>query len=575
MNQEENAMIINTNEIRNGQIMVADVCIIGSGAAGIAIALQFIGTSKRVVVLTGGKRRETLKNRSLYKGVVEPKGTHEDLREKRRRAYGGSTLDWGGRCIPFDAIDFEKRDHVPFSGWPIDYDEVAKHYPRAMALCKAGEFNFKAPTTFPNTPKEILTGLDNEDIHSNALERWSTPVNFAKDYGKELAAAPNIKVLVNAHATGIDTAERKSSVSAISARAGEKDFEVVAHHYVLAAGAIENARILLASKNGHHPNGIGNEKDVVGRYYMCHHDGFFGAVAPKDRKSILYDFETDKDGVGCRRRWVITAKAQRERKMGNAVMFLHSLHNDEKEQDPLFSLISTVKWLRNFITPRTGETRLALWKNDKKMLLWHLKVVLSKIWGQLPQLIHLSGLRFKKRRLPFILKSVNSEQLGLYFQTEQVPHPDSRITLAPDRVDAHGMPLAKVQMAFNDMDVKTVVESYLLFKEQYLKNVEGEIHVDLKALDQFVRDSFNNFSSGSHQMGTTRMAADDNFGVVNADCRVHGMENLYVAGASVFPTGSHANPTLTIVALALRLAEHLIETDPVTRSKNQNQQVLS
>lgn len=550
-------MIIHPDQLEENTLIEADICIIGGGPAGISIALELQSANKKIVLLAGGIERETVANQDLNKGYIIPKGSHEPLEENRRRAFGGASIVWGGRCIPFDPIDFTERSWIPYSGWPFSYNELEPFYVRAMELCKAGYFNFNALDVFPTHQKEIIEGIDNEDIVSHKLERWSPPVNFAKDYYEILSNSENISVFLDTHLTKINTEVEKESVSSIDGIARNKKLTVKAKRYVLACGGIENPRLLLASRNKFHPNGIGNDYDVVGRYYMAHLNGTFAEVAPSNRKSILFDFEKDNEGVYCRRRWWITGKAQEEKKIGNGIFFLQQAKNQEGHRDALFSAVFIAKFLLSTIKERSLKKAKFKWAREKEEVFSHSRIILKHGWKQIPTLFKLARKRFNKRRLPFVLPSVNSDSLGLYFQTEQVPNPESRVTISENETDGLGVPRAIVKIAFTEIDKKTVIEAHKIFVQRYLQPKIGSIKYNEGELLKFIEKGIANFNSAAHHLGTTRISQDPKLGVVDSNCKVHGISNLFIAGSSVFPTGGHANPTLTIIALSVKLAEFL------------------
>ena len=551
-------MIYNDDELVNGEIIEADICIVGSGAAGITLAMEFQNTNLKIVIVTGGDYRETIANQELNKGIVFPKGSHEPLEENRRRAFGGSTIAWGGRCIPLDASDFEIKEWIPYSGWPISYESLIPFYKKSMDLCKAGQFDFNSYTSFSNSKhQEIIHGIDNDELNSTSLERWSPPVNFSKEYQHILSGCSNLWVLLNAHVTNIETNNRKESVSSVSVIANGKGIQIHAKKYILACGGIENPRLLLSSVNSFHPNGIGNDHDVVGRYYMAHFAGIHIEVSPNDRKNMVFDFEKDSEGVDCRRRWRVTEKGQHNKKIGAAIFYLHNAKNQEGHRDALFSIVFISKFLLSLSKSHSLQKAKISWHKEKDEVIIHGKNILRNGWSEIPRVFKIAVKRLNKRRLPFVLPSVNSKSFGLYFQTEHMPNPESRITVTKTEVDSMGLPKAIVKVAFSEMDRKTILEAHEIFVERFQYAQAGEFKFDREELSKFIDEKVRHFNSGAHHLGTTRIAEDPKFGVVDADCKVHCMENLFIAGSSVFPTGGHANPTLTIVALAVRLSEHL------------------
>ena len=548
-------MIINPDEVKSD--LACDLCIVGGGPLAITIALKLASTGKKIIVLAGGGWNETAVNQDLNRGIVNPAGSHEPLEENRRRQFGGATTVWGGRCIPFDPIDFEERAWIPYSGWPFSYKELEPFYVKAMELCQAGEFEFSAGKVFGSGKPEIIPGLDTDDIRSDKLERWSTPVNFAREYREALSSSTNINVILDAHVIKIETRENKKNISGIIVNINGTEFSCKAGKYVLAVGGIETPRLLLASKNNFYPDGIGNDYDVVGRYYMGHLIGIYASVAPRDRKAMIFDFEKDGSGVYCRRRWWITEKAQVNREIGNAIMFLHNAQNQDGHRDALFSSVFLAKSVLSIAKQKSIKKSVRKLRELRPAIKDHFFNVIKNALTLAPQIVNLALKRFSKRRLPFILPSVNSKALGLYFQTEQMPNPDSRITISEKEVDRLGMPRAVAHIAFTDMDVKTVIEAHKIFVTSFDKNKLGEIHFSEKELLEFTKNRMLKFNSAAHHLGTARMSENPKLGVVDSNCKVHGIDNLYIVGGAVFPTGGHANPTLTALALAVRLAENL------------------
>jgi choline dehydrogenase-like flavoprotein len=549
-------MIVAPRDLSEGSVIEADLCIVGSGPVGITLARELKDTGLQIVILAGGVERETLANQDLHKGIVLPTGSHEPLEENRRRAFGGASIAWGGRCIPFDDIDFEKREWIPNSGWPFTYKDLEPRFVRAIEICKAGNFIFDARKAVKGeTRSEIIKGLDNEDIDSTKMERWSPPVRFATDYYEDLSNATTIKVLLDTHLVAFNNGDKKEVVSSVTAKVEKRTITIKATTYVLACGGIENARLLLASKNKFHQNGIGNDNDNVGRYYQCHFFGTFASVSPSDRKNFVFNFERDEDGVYYRRRWWITRKAQIQKQIGNIIFFLHQDEHIEGHRDSLFSLAFVSRYILSAIRGRSIKKAKEDWALNKFAVKLHAAVVLNEGWRIVPNLINYVQGKFQRRQLPLLLPSINSKTFGLYCQAEHAPNPESRITISDTEFDALGVPRAVVKIAFTAIDKKTIVEAHKIFAERFTQCRLGKIDLNMEDLERFIDKSFANVNSAAHHLGTTRMSVDPKNGVVDENCKVHGMDNLFIMGGSIFPTGGHCNPTLTILALTIRLAE--------------------
>ncbi|MDH4445876.1 MAG: GMC family oxidoreductase [Akkermansiaceae bacterium] len=552
-------MIEDARTIVAGTCLEADLCIIGGGAAAITLALGYLNSGRSVIVIPGGGPNQSAFGIDLYRGAVSPQGSHEPLEENRLRMWGGTTTVWGGRCIPFDPIDFEKRDWMPNSGWPVGIEELNPYISRASEISEAGEANYDARSVFPRTQAEILTGFDDEDFASWPLERWSVPTDFSKRYKAELESAPNVRVLLHAHAIHLKLEGSGDSLESVKvACTPGQDFWVKSRDTVLACGALENARLLLAARDVL-PEGIGNKNDLVGRYYQSHRFGVCGHVELKNPdKNFIYDFEKDAEGVYCRRRFWLTPEAQEKHQVCNVVgFFFRTVSGSSEHRNAMVSTVLLAKMILG--GARKGPRRLCEILKDQRMeFLTHLKIVIMdgpSIFGQLAAVAYTRF--FQKRRLPMVLPPKKMNRFPLFFQTEHAPLHDSRVLLDESSVDEFGIPRLEARIKFGEIDYRTITTYISLFKKRIEETGLGTFY--LSAADQqfLTNPEKQNFNSNSHNIGTTRMSDRPESGVVDKDCKVYSVANLYVAGSSVFPTSGHANPTLMIIALTLRLADHL------------------
>lgn len=550
-------MIVTKNTFLPGQTLTADICIIGSGPAAISMALSLDASPLSVIMLTGGGWSETLANQDLYRGTVFPAGSHEPLEENRRRQFGGTSAAWGGRCIPFDSVDFKARPWVPGSGWPIAHEDLLPYYHKAAELCQIGRFEFDAQRAFPGSRREILEGLDSEELISYPLERWSPPVHFGKAYRTALASSTNIRVLMDAHVLSLQTRDNSVTLSHVTAFMGGSKLVVAAREFVLAAGGIENARLLLTSTNDRFPTGLGNQHDNVGRYYMVHLSGVYAELKLHDKQKLMADFERDEGGVYCRRRWSFPEPVQEAHGLLNSIFFLYHANPTNGHRDVLFSSRFVAKSVGTILGQRSINQSVSKAKELLPSLKEHAANIARNGLVEVPDLIRLGLQRLSKRRLPFLMPSKRNDYWGLYFQAEQAPNRASRVCLSGSQQDAFGIPRAEVKLAFLEDDVQSVVDSHALFVRNFRKKNLGEIRYDEAGLRRYLHERLAHYNSAAHHIGTTRMTDDPRTGVVDKRSRVYGLTNLYATGSSVFPTGGHANPTFTIVAHALLLADHL------------------
>ncbi len=546
-------MLLDAAELDPGTLLQADICIVGAGAAGITLALQFADTQTQVLLLEAGGWDEEPATQALYDGELAPGTRHPPPIRYRRRQFGGSTAIWGGRCVPFDPIDFEQRPWVPHSGWPIPYEAVAGHYGQAAALCEAGDAHFHAGHGWP----DILQGFAGADFAADTLERFSCPTNFARRYAARLRAAANIRVVLHANVTQVRTCPDGGAVAGLAAAslattsvAGRR-FEVSAETYVLAAGGLETTRLLLASRD-YHAAGIGNAHDQLGRHYMCHLAGTLGALRP--HVAVHHGYTLAEDGAYCRRRFTLRPDAQRRLRTGNFTARLH--HPRIGDPSHRSGALSALYLAAPLITPEYA-TRLQDGGRGLAAHLAHAGNVARAPVQTARFMLHLLGRRMlADRKFPSIIVAPPSGCFSLDVHAEQLPNPDSRVTLGSG-TDALGMPPLRVDWRHLPADIDTVRLSLRALSADLARTGAATLDYDEAAVEELMlRDG----AYGGHHIGTARMSASPREGVVDGDCLVHGMRNLFVAGSAVFPTSGQANPTLTIVALALRLAEHLKES---------------
>jgi choline dehydrogenase-like flavoprotein len=546
-------MISHADSIAANACLWADVCIVGGGAAGISLALSLSGQGLKIVLLESGEMREHAPTQALYAGEVADEKLHSPPDKYRQRRMGGSTAIWGGRCVPFDPIDFETRAHVPHSGWPISYEDVLPFYPQANALSEAGRFAYDAGDALGPDAQPLLPGFDSEVVRTNSLERFSCPTNFGTRYAHRLRVAPDIHVLLGANCTniGLETGARAVDELEVKTLSGNR-FRIAVRAAVLATGGLEAARLLLASRNAA-PAGIGNEHDVVGRYYMCHIAGNVGTLLVRGSPvDVRHGYEVTPEGVYARRRLGIDPQAQRAHGLTNAVARLHFPRiTDPRHRNGVLSGL--------FLARRLISYEYAKRLNDgappsASVYARHLLNVVSDPIDTTAFLAHWIARRtLAQRKFPSVILRNRTNRFSLEMHAEQIPNAASRVTLT-DRVDALGMPQLRVDWRYSPGDIESVRRMLDLMATEFERSGVAQLDYDRDTLEE---DLLRFGAYGGHHVGTARMGNDPRTSVVDADCRVHSLRNLFVAGSAVFPTSSQANPTLTLVALSLRLGQHL------------------
>lgn len=528
-----------------------DVCIVGAGAAGLSLALDFIGLPQKMLVIDAGDLHGKRTDQSFYEGeVVNP--AHPAPNMYRHRRLGGSTTIWGGRCVPYDEIDFEARDYVALSGWPFRRAELEPYYIRAQAILEAGAFDYVARSALRGGA--LIDDFDDPDVLTQSLERYSLPTNFWRDYRHRIAAAPNVQVVGGATAVRLERGDA-GRIETLSCVDGQGSFFTIrARVFVIASGALETVRILGFSN-------LGNDADMLGRTYMCHVESSVGEIrlTPKGR-GITYGFEKTIDGVYTRRRFTLSPARQRSLKVMNAAARPHHPPvGDPAHGHPVLSAMFLAK---RFIIPEyarrfAAAERLAGGGSSRSagFLAHHIRNLILGSPRLLGFTVDWTYRRYlSRRRLPYVSLPSAAGMFPLDFNGEQEPNPTSRVTLT-DKLDRNGVPRLLIDWRLTELDYRTLTTTLREIRAALRRAGCGDIAFDDARLDDEVRSKVR--PVGGHHIGTARMSTDPSQGVVDADCRVHGVDNLYLAGAATFPTSGQANPTLTIVAMALRLGTHL------------------
>jgi choline dehydrogenase-like flavoprotein len=486
-------MIRNGRDIPTGTVLSTQVCIIGSGPAGITAAWQLQKAGIAVILIEGSRPYPHYQDSwpdkvLLYNGeavglletnepefLILPYVNHQNPAWERERVYGGTSTHWGGQSRPEDPIDLADRPGFP--GWPITREDLDPYYAQASKLCVLhgnyglnGE-NFSAEYWAKTLQADIpaLAGFDVEmyQFLGGAYKNFATRTFD----GITIGESP-VDVILNASLLNID--HQQGSVTELQVASMDigippqkaTEFTIKADAYVLACGAVANARQLLLSN-------AGNESDAVGRYFMGHllsQGQVISAPATylSSSQGRLMNGQTpngqwtDSNGVGVTGRFIPNAEE----------------------------------------TTNLGIGRCWFWYG----------------YGQ------------------------------YYF--EMAPNPDSRITLS-DTVDpVFGQYQTRIDLQLSQLDEETYNQTTALF-DTAVTNLGGTVFYD--SWDEVK----SQLTVNGHHIGTTRMSDDPTQGVVDANLKVHSLDNLYVAGSSVFPNAGISNPTFTIITLSIRLAEHV------------------
>jgi choline dehydrogenase-like flavoprotein len=492
---------IDARTVPSGTVLEPDLAIVGGGPAGITLALALAHTPLRIMLFESGGLDFDSATQALYAGS-NAGVKYLPLDASRMRYLGGSTNHWGGWCRPLDAIDFEKRDWVRHSGWPFGIAELKPYFKRAQDLVEGGPWMYDESDATMNALAPMLK-LGDGGVYTSwfqfSKQRDSMlPTHFGERYGDDLKHIPNLKVYLHANATALNLAPNAASLQSLDIAtlgAHGHRFSVKPKLAVLAMGAVENARLMLAS-NGVAAGGVGNQNGLVGRYFADH-------PIPRDTATLV-SFAGDIAGY-----YFNAAQIN-----GAQIRAAYAPTDAYKRSAKVLGSLTTV------------ETPVELNELDKAAIVT-------------------AGLAIGA-------DASNAKAFSVGCGLELEPDPDRRLTLTGEH-DALGMPRLKLTNRVSDSDFQRYRDTMKELGRQLLSAGTGMIRLnyDTRAEWEAALDW------GDHHLGTTRMHADPQQGVVDANSRVHGIGNLFVAGSGVFPTYSASNPTLNLVALTLRLAQHL------------------
>ncbi len=528
-------MLIDARSVTENRRFDCDVCIVGAGPAGIAIVDRLRDSGLSLLLLESGGFNLERPTQTLYRGEIVGQDYFR-LDACRWRLFGGGSNRWGGWCRPLEAVDYTRREWLENSGWPIGPEALHPYEADAAKLFELTGPNFDLETWQDRMPKPLtLKGSNFENI----VFQFSPQTNFVDHYRRRIARAGNVTTLIHANLKSIqlDPGSRRAGLLTVSTLTG-RTLTVRPRAVVLATGGIENARLLLASQHDQ-TEGLGNEFDAVGRYFMEHLHVPAGHIlmAGETRHSAFYR----KAFYGAAELRGLVAPTEDARRH-------HKLLGTSIALEPPRYYFGTpfVGWppsitfgpVRMYKRFRTGRL---------KPLVERLKNFADHAYT-LPQRFHTS--RLAHRALVRAGQQGKYDRLAaLYFRAEQAPDAANRVTLS-GQLDAMGMPETRLEWRARSSDTDSIMSWLNIFERDLRERGLGDVIAPADGWEAGI-------IGGPHHMGTTRMSSDPRRGVVNAECRLHSVENLYIAGSSVFTTGGYPNPTFTLVTLALRLADTL------------------
>ncbi len=496
-------MLVDANLVEDRQQAETDICIIGAGAAGITLARELNGHRLRVAVLESGGLAYDQPTQSLYHGKNIGLPSF-DVHVNRLRYFGGTTNHWTGHCRPLDPIDFEQKDWIPNSGWPLTRQQLNPFYQRAQPIVGLGPDTYEDIDYWIDKLGFPALSLDASRLQSTVYNQ-SPPTRFGPAYQSELSDSENVSVYLNANVLELQT---NATDEVQQVKVGYIDgprFSLAAKVFIMATGGMENARLLMLSERAS-SSGLGINSSMVGRFFMDHILLRPGADISLSRPDIDFRLYQQLHQMSEGRMFCVLTASEallRKEQLGN--FRIHLVRSAPRFDNPIGKITSK---LSNPVLPEGDKTTAAQ-------------------------------------------KTIDS--ISLHIVVEPAPNPDSRLILS-EETDLFGQAQLAVDWQLDERDLRTTRRALDLAALEF-----GRLNIGraFGALYYNRQQWPKNLEAGRHHCGTTRMSKSAENGVVDENCKAHGLNNLYIAGSSVFPTIGYANPTLTIVALALRLGDHL------------------
>lgn len=515
-------MFITAESIDPAAGLTGDVCIIGAGAAGITLARDLAGSTAKVILLEAGEEDYTDESQDVYEGVSEG---YLPLYSSRLRFFGGTTNHWAGYCRPYNRIDFETREWIPRSGWPIDYDMLFGYLNKARPIVE-----IPPDATFEAEPWSKATGgalFDLPEGFYQSVSHLSPPTRFAIRYRDDIEKAENVSCVLRANVTDYIPADGGKRLDRVTVtRYDGESFPVRARFFVMAMGGIENARALLIARtvNG---RALGASPDLVGRFFMDHVGADVGVISmPEERarNSLYLPWKgREQDGVAIVPAIETTEDLQRREQLTNINFVL---------------MPGQSVGMRSF--RRIAEDiEYGRWPDTLDVDIVGMVTNFEDVLQNAGEKMGVSDPTYH-----FYLRAIS----------EVTPNPESRVMLG-EATDRFGQPRTRLVMQPNEIDRVSVQKAVMALGQALGEKGIGRLKTDYSPDVQWGEE----MDWGYHHCGTTRMSESPADGVVDPNLRMHGVENLYIAGSSVFPVIGATTPTWPIVALTLRLGDHLRE----------------
>jgi hypothetical protein len=533
------------------------VAVVGAGPAGIVTALELERRGFSVCLLESGFPRHSRFAQKLGDSDEFDPQRHAPMNVCTRRQLGGAPVIWGGRCVPYDPVDFDKRPYIPHSDWPIKYQDLVSYFDKASEYCFTGPAKFSTHDLEEIRQKSIVPGLEDDEILTTTLERWSLPTNFGKEYRERLRCSSLIQVYFGITVTEVVCNNEGDHIDHLVAKTeGRAPFIVRCRYLVLACGGLDTTRLLLASRR-HHSEGIGNRSGLLGRFYMGHISGKIAQVHfTGNPRQTVFGYHRDRLGVYVRPRFSFSRQFLHSNRLTNVVAWLaNPAIGDPTHGNGVlsFAYLALASPFGRYLAAEAIR-QAAIANRGPKSIARHLRNIACDPLRTMHFAVTFGYQRYLAwRRIPGFFQYAASNTYDIHYHGEQVPNHQSRVWLS-SKVDELDMPRLNIELRYSQQDIDSVIRAHRYIDSYLQRHDAGYLTFTSSNLEEAV---WAQAADGYHQIGTTRMSAEANDGVVDPDCCVHGIDNLYVASSSVFVTSGQANSTFMILVFALRLAEHL------------------
>jgi len=523
---------------------IFDVCVVGAGPAGLTVALECEAAGLSVLLLEAGDVGSSVPVPALRAAHILDTARHASLDVATRNGLGGTSAVWGGRCVPFDDVDFQVRPFVPHSGWPIAQRDLDRWCLKAADYLQCGDSGFVLP--LENWPNR-------SDLCVDTVERLSSHPRLGQRFAEKLRTSPKLKLRLEHLVADLEIDESGDSVRAVKIKdKSSSQISARARTFVLACGGLHTTRLLLKLQQMW-PERFGGEDGALGRYYMGHLTGAIATISLQDPSDVRrFDYSRDKDHHWFRRRFTLPSTTQLQHQICNIAFWLGNppLHDPSHGSAAASSIYLGIRTLGRKSVPTEF---FALHGDASDQIRGHIRNILANPVDAGAGIARAVAYRMTTDELrPFFLRNRRG-RYALHYHSEQIPNPVNRVKMVGDEPCRSRM---SINFKFSEEDALSVIRGHEILDSALRKSGKGYLTY-WKPREERLEQVLEQARDGYHQIGCARMSDSENKGVVDRDCRVYGFRNLYLASTAVFPTSGQANPTFLAVALAGRLADHL------------------